>query len=234
MNPPSTGKMKSVLDNLYESYLVEYHSAPSQFFVKRKDPLAFAHRYTKFQDVEAAAFLAATFAYGRVQSLCAFVDRLLSLLGPSPYNFLKQGPDIVRMLQSSRPYYRLQKTNEILDLLRMLAVVYAKHDSLHALFVDSYDIHRTTSVNISAFIQRLYEIHGSPLPFLLPSPESGSPCKRLNLFFRWMVRNDGIDLGLWKGLPPANLIIPLDTHIGRVAYRLGWIDTPSLSWKKAE
>ena len=58
--------------------------------------------------------------------------------------------------------------------------------------------------------------------------------KRLNLFFRWMVRRDGIDLGLWEKVSPANLIIPLDTHIGKVAYQLRWISTPSLSWKKAE
>ena len=86
----------------------------------------------------------------------------------------------------------------------------------------------------SAFVLKLYEINEMPIPFLLPLPEGTSPCKRLNLFLRWMVRKDGLDLGIWEKVLPSSLIIPLDTHIGRVAYKLGWIQTPSLSWKKAE
>lgn len=223
-----------VLDQLYESYLADFKRSPAEFFVKRMDPLAFAHRYSEFHDIEAAAFLAATFAYGKVQSLCSFVNRLLSLLGTSPYAFLRQGPSVVDTLESSRPYYRLHKTAEILDVLRMMARVYRDHGSLFAVFMQSYDIHNTTSFNIGGFVRELYSIHRKQLPFLLPLPESGSPCKRLHLFLRWMVRRDGIDLGLWKEVSPAGLMIPLDTHIGRVAFRLGWIQTPSLSWKKAE
>jgi len=227
-------QLQAILDQLYESYVGQYHHSPGDFFIKRQDPLAFAHRYSRFEDVEAAAFLAATFAYGRVQSLCSFVERLLALLQPSPYKFLSRGPDAVDTLIPRAPYYRLQKSDEILNLLRMLAMVYTAHGSLYALFLESYDTHNTISTNIGGFVRRLYTIHGSPIPFLLPLPDSGSPCKRLNLFFRWMVRNDGIDLGLWEKVSPSRLIIPLDTHIGKVSYQLGWIDTPSLSWKKAE
>jgi uncharacterized protein (TIGR02757 family) len=156
------------------------------------------------------------------------------MLGPTPYQFLRQGPDAVETLAPHKPYYRLQKTHEILGLLSMLSNVYARHGSLYEIFLKSYDKHRTMSAAIEQFISQLYEIHGMPLPFLLPTPQSGSPCKRLNLFFRWMVRRDGLDLGIWEAVSPAHLMIPLDTHIGRVAYRLGWMKTKSLSWKKAE
>ena len=86
----------------------------------------------------------------------------------------------------------------------------------------------------SGFIRRLRSLADGDLKFLIPSPEDGSPCKRLNLFLRWMVRKDPIDFGLWKEVSTSQLIIPLDTHIGKVAYQLGWISTPSLTWKKAE
>jgi hypothetical protein len=188
----SRKKLQTILDQLYHSYLLDFQKSPAEFFTTRQDPLSFAHRYTEFHDIEAAAFLASTFAYGKVQSLCAFVETLLAMLGPSPYQFLRQGP------------------------------------------LESYDAHSTIVDSIERFVGRLYEIHGSAIPFLLPSPGSGSPCKRLNLFLRWMVRRDGLDLGIWKEVSPADLMIPLDTHIGRVAFQLGWIKTPSLSWKKAE
>ncbi len=227
-------KLQPVLDQLYESYLADFKRSPEEFFKGRMDPLAFAHRYSRFHDIEAAAFLSSTFAYGNVRSLCGFIEKLLNLLQPSPYDFLKQGPDALEALTPYAPYYRLHKTDEILSFLSLMARIYQNHGSLYEVFISSYDDHNTMADSISRFVARLYEIQGMPIPFLLPSPESGSPCKRLNLFFRWMVRNDGLDLGIWKDVSPADLIIPLDTHIGRVAFRLGWIQTPSLSWKKAE
>jgi uncharacterized protein (TIGR02757 family) len=227
-------KLKPILDQLYESYILDFHQSPNDFFLTRQDPLAFAHRYSEFHDIEAAAFLASTFAYGKVQSLCAFVEKLLAMLGPCPHEFLRQGPDAVETLAPLAPYYRLQKTPDILGLLSMLSTVYQKHGSLNDIFMESYDKYHTMPEAIQGFVSRLYEIHGMAIPFLLPSPDSGSPCKRLNLFLRWMVRRDGLDLGIWKQVSPADLMIPLDTHIGRVAYRLGWIKTRSLSWKKAE
>jgi uncharacterized protein (TIGR02757 family) len=227
-------KLTLTLNQLYCDYLGEFQNSPKDFFEKKKDPLNFPHRYSKFHDVEAAAFLAATFAYGNVKSLCGFVERLLRMLGPSPYEFFLKGDDAVAALTPHAPYYRLQKTEEILSFLSMLSSVYRDHGSLYEVFLSSYDSNSTMHNAVSAFVFRLYEINGGPIPFLLPPPEGGSPCKRLNLFLRWMVRNDGLDLGIWEKVSPSSLIIPLDTHIGRVAYKLGWIKTPSLSWKKAE
>jgi uncharacterized protein (TIGR02757 family) len=227
-------RLRAVLDDLYNNYLTEFRSSPGTFFHSRKDPISFPHRYTGFHDREISGFLAATFAYGNVTSLCGFVDRFLRLLGPSPHQFLLGGDDAIATLAQHAPYYRLQKTEEILSFLSLLSRIYRHHGSLYELFLKSYDKNSIMQSNISSFVHELYGIHGREFPFLLPLPESGSPCKRLNLFFRWMVRRDGLDLGIWEKVSPAHLIIPLDTHIGRVSYKLGWITTPSLSWKKAE
>jgi uncharacterized protein (TIGR02757 family) len=154
-------------------------------------------------------------------------------MGDSPANFLKN-PDAVVELKQYRPYYRLHKEREILQLLKMLLLVYSRHGSLYDIFRQSYYKCNTIQIASIGFVEDLRRISGNQHTFLLPDPSSGSPCKRLNLFFRWMVRRDEMDLGLWKDISPAHLLMPLDTHIGRVSYKLGWISTPSLSWKKAE
>jgi len=230
----SAGKIKSTLDALYQSYAEDFRRSPQDFFLSRRDPVLFPHRYSHPDDIEASAFLAATFAYGNVSSLCAFVERLLSLLGPSPSEFLKNGNGAIDELVNHRPYYRLQKTAEIIALLRAMSCVYQNHVSLYRVFLKSYEPKDSMKQNASRFVNCLQSYSESSLRFLVPSPADGSPCKRLNLFFRWMVRRDGIDFGLWKEISPAELIMPIDTHIGRIAYRLGWIRTPSLSWQKAE
>ncbi len=206
--------------------------SPQTFFEQRRDPLLFPHRYRSFHDQELAAFLAATFAYGNVTSLCNFVQRLLAGMGDAPAAFLKRR-DGLDKLKKQKLYYRLHKQDEILSLLRMLSLVYRNHGSLYEVFLPYYNC-STIQIAASGFTSRLREISGESHSFLIPDPASGSPCKRLNLFLRWMVRRDGLDLGLWEKVSPAHLVMPLDTHIGRVAFNLRWISTRSLSWKKAE
>jgi uncharacterized protein (TIGR02757 family) len=226
--------LKKTLDALCSQYAEEFRRSPQDFFVLRKDPILFAHRYSDFHNIEASAFLAACFAYGNVTSLCAFIERLLNILQPTPYAFLRRGPSAIRELVPHHPYYRLHKSEEILNLLRTLSLVYSRHGSLYEIFRKSYDERSTMKDVISGFVRQLTDISEKSLKFFVPSPADGSPCKRLNLFLRWMVRRDSIDFGLWREIKPADLIMPVDTHIGRVAYRLGWIETPSLTWQKAE
>jgi uncharacterized protein (TIGR02757 family) len=225
--------LKQTLDRLYSEYKQDFLRSSQTFFERRKDPLLFPHRYKTFHDQEAAAFIATTFAYGNVTSLCNFVESLLSMLGDSPSTFLKD-PQAIEQLKQYKPYYRLHKEGEILQFLKMLSKVYSQHGSLYEFFKRSYYNNSIMQIAARGFTEELRRISGNQHTFLLPDPSSGSPCKRLNLFLRWMVRRDGMDLGLWKDICPAHLVMPLDTHIGRVSYKLGWISTPSLSWKKAE
>lgn len=227
-------QLKKILDRLCRQYAADFRRSPKEFFVTRRDPILFPHRYSDFHNIEAAAFLAATFAYGNVTSLCAFIDHLLEMLEPSPYDFLRRGPSAVQELQHHKPYYRLHKADEILSLLRMLSLVYSEQGSLYEVFRKSYYKYSIMKERLAGFVQELNQISGQSLKFFVPSPADGSPCKRLNLFLRWMVRRDSIDFGLWREVKPADLVMPVDTHIGRVAYRLGWISTPSLTWQKAE
>ncbi|MCI0442334.1 TIGR02757 family protein [bacterium] len=226
-------RLKQTLDQLYSDYKQEFLRSPQTFFERRKDPLLFPHRYKTFHDIEVAAFIATTFAYGNVTSLCNFIGSLLSRMGDSPASFLKN-PEALTELQQYKPYYRLHKEREILQLLKMVSLVYSRHGSLYEVFQKTYYNNSTIQTASIGFVENLRKISGNQHTFLLPDPSSGGPCKRLNLFLRWMVRRDGLDLGLWKDISPAHLVMPLDTHIGRVGYKLGWISTPSLSWKKAE
>src|SRR5262249_10828499 len=151
--------------------------------------------------------------------LCAFIDRLLGMLGASPAAFLKQGPEVVDELATHKPYYRFHKSVEILAVLTVLARIYSDGQTLYSTFLKSYDKNRTMKDVQTDFIRNLRSYSEVPLKFLLPLPEDGSTCKRMNLFLRWMVRGDGIDFGLWREIPPSFLIMPTDTHIGRIAYR---------------
>jgi uncharacterized protein (TIGR02757 family) len=232
MNSLKQTRLKSTLDQLYNEYRQQYLENPQTFFERRRDPLLFPHRYQSFNDRELAAFLASTFAYGNVTSLCNFVHTLLAILGDEPAEFLKR-PGALAQIEKHKPYYRLHKQKEILSLLGMLSRVYRHRGSLYEVFSKYYNSN-TMQIAASQFTSALRKISGDTHEFLLPDPTSGSPCKRLNLFLRWMVRRDGMDLGLWESVSPANLVMPLDTHIGRIAYKLRWISTPSLSWKKAE
>jgi uncharacterized protein (TIGR02757 family) len=229
-------QLKIRLDRLYEDYLNDYRLSPGDFLRRRRDPILFPHRYTMPLDIEAAGFLAATFAYGNVTSLCNFVHNLLQALGPSPHSFLMDGPKRVKSLAGSRLGYRFHKTVDILRLLSALARIYRQHDSLYMLFLPFYYRYSTMKGALSGFVANLRSYSPEPgaLKFLLPSPADGSACKRLNLFLRWMVRRDGIDFGLWKDVSPSRLVMPVDTHIGRLAFRFGWINSPSPNWRKAE
>ena len=69
--------------------------------------------------------------------------------------------------------------------------------------------------------------------YFFPRPSAGSACKRLNLFLRWMVRRDALDLGVWTRVSPARLVVPLDTHVIRVGRCLRLTRYTSPGWPMA-
>jgi len=132
--------------------------------------------------------------------------------------------------------HRFQKTPELVDLLASIARAVKQHGSLGALFKKCYrDDEKDIGPTLARFIHHL----ATPKPrnpataYLLTTPEDGSACKRMNLFLRWMVRRSSPDLGLWTFVDPAKLVMPLDTHIHRIATFLGLGRRKSADWKAA-
>jgi len=199
--------LKGELDALVQAYGPGYLSS---------DPLEFPRRYKNPADTEAAALICALFAYGNVTSMKAFLERLLEALGPSPARALKEGRRV-----RARPY-RFQTADDVERFLGGLGRVLKKHGSIEAAFCGVEGDAEARLENLALALRRASGRLTPGLAHLLPLPSSGSACKRWWLFLRWVVRKeDGVDLGLWSCLKPADLIIPVDVHVARMARRLG-------------
>jgi uncharacterized protein (TIGR02757 family) len=223
MKVPQDGEaLKSYLDLLYTTYDLSYLSTSA---------LKFPRRYHRAEDIEVVAFIASCFAYGRVAGFTPPINALLEVLGPHPYQYLlhfdpRRDADRLRGFS-----YRFNTAKDALCLMWILRQALERHGSLRALYLSGHrSTHEDTCAALTTFVDRLLHLDPRPvyrkghfsngMRHLLPSPRRGGACKRLHLFLRWMVRRDHIDFGLWPDLKPAQLIIPLDTHVAQVSKQL--------------
>jgi uncharacterized protein (TIGR02757 family) len=213
--------LKAILDRLYATYDLRYlHTSALQL----------PRRYHRPEDVEVVGFIASCFAYGRVAGFTAAITTILEALGPHPYHGLLRFDPRRPPAGLRRFRYRFTTAADARNLLWRLRLVLERYRSLQTCFLSHYsDRHEDSRTALAAFVEefdrsdRHYRKDrcSAGMRHLLPSPARGGACKRLHLFLRWMVRRDHIDLGLWRDIPPAKLIIPLDTHVARVARGLG-------------
>lgn len=198
------------------------------------DPLAFAHRFADAGDREVVAFLAASLAFGRVASIRTSVEKILTAMGPTPAEFLERWDE--RPLGALRAFrHRWVSGEDVEDFLRMVKRARRAHGSLGALFAagdaggDDFVATLSSFHRNLIFLSSSFSVPSRGLKFLLPAPEGGSACKRSHLFLRWMVRTEGFDLGLWAGgrFTPARLLLPMDTHVHRIATYLGLTRRPA-------
>ncbi len=236
---PKDKKLKSHLDRLYSTFDESYLSS---------DPLVFVHDYKDPLDQEIVGLLASSLAYGRVDTIKKSISKILSLTGASPSQYVLSLDPKKEIKKFTGFKHRFNDGRDVLCLLYIMRQMIEESGSIGAFFATGY---RPEDHNIKAaltsFTERaltldsagLYGTKKIPkkasLRFFFPSPASGSACKRLNLYLRWMVRRgDKLDLGLWKGISPSKLIIPLDTHIARISGLIGLTTRKSPGWTMAE
>ena len=204
------------------------------------DPIEIPHRYKDPREIEIAGFIAAVLAYGRVDLFKACVDQVLALAKNGLYAYLKDFDAARERPRFQGIYYRFNTAQDLFDLMRLMSGVVKKYQTIGTLFQNGYEAHDPDiGPTLSRFVAALRELLGTKpsrgFSYLLPSPASGSACKRLNLFLRWMIRpEDGVDFGFWKEIPPAKLIIPLDTHIIRISQYLQLTSRKTPDWKMAQ
>jgi uncharacterized protein (TIGR02757 family) len=211
----------------------------------RGDPVELPHRYSDPRDVEVAALLCAALAYGRVDLFKPRLAALLEALGASPAEVaMKSSPR--ELLRRAKGFsYRMTDGRDVACLLLGAGAILRRHGTLGACFSGHYRQAGSVREALGAFVGDLCAPDFTPitgqrgptrrLKHLLPHPERGSACKRLNLFLRWMVRGpDGVDFGLWREVPAAGLVVPLDTHVHRIGRFIGLTNRKDLSWKTAE
>jgi uncharacterized protein (TIGR02757 family) len=197
------------------------------------DPLQFAYRYSDRRDIEIAAFLASALAYGRVQQIHRSLENLFARMGRSPYDFVASWSGTSRRHLAGFKH-RFTTADDIGDLFDRLGPALHEQGSLEAVFLQGYDPAEPNILPaLIRFCDRLSHVAQPPsagftailsrgLMYLLASPARGSASKRLNLFLRWMVRKDDVDLGLWTSVDKAKLIVPIDVHMARLCRILGF------------
>ncbi|TMU56348.1 TIGR02757 family protein [Flagellimonas algicola] len=197
---------------------VEQYNHPS--FLE-DDPLQIPHRFTNKEDIEISGFLTATIAWGNRKSIIKNASSLMELMGQSPYAFVCNHSEVE--LEHLGSF--VHRTFNALDLnyfIKSLQNIYTKHGGLEAVFTQ-FQQKETLQPAISEFKKVFFELpHQQRTTKHVSDPAKGSAAKRINMFLRWMVRDNdtGVDFGLWKHLKPSQLSCPLDVHSGNVARKL--------------
>ncbi|MFH1616751.1 MAG: TIGR02757 family protein [Planctomycetota bacterium] len=226
-------EIKEVLERLYARYNHAEFVPP--------DPLQFVYKYTSAGNREIAAFLSAALAYGRVGQIEKNLAGLFEIMDPGPYEFvIGFDKDKRRVLRGFK--HRFNTGADIAELLELLQYVLSESGSIEKYFLKGFDktdgnIISALTVFVQLLLDRYRAEHGRTasrtLRYLLVSPSGGSACKRLNLFLRWMVRDDEVDTGLWKSVKPSQLVVPVDVHMGRLCGMLGFCEDQAISLKTA-
>ena len=202
------------------------------------DPISVPHQYSKLQDIEIAGFFAAIMAWGQRVTIINKANELMKLMDDAPHDFLlHHSPKDRKRFYSFK--HRTLQPDDVIYLVEVLQAYYKNHPSLEEAFTLFLDEgHEDTYHALAGFHNKLFD-----QPWVMErtrkhisTPERKSSCKRLNMYLRWMVRQDkkGVDFGLWKKISPAQLIIPLDLHVGRVARHLGLLERPQNDWQAAK
>jgi uncharacterized protein (TIGR02757 family) len=198
---------------------VELYNRPA--FIE-SDPISIPHQFTKKQDIEIAGFLAATIAWGNRKMILRNANRMMELLDHSPYEFIMNSSnDEIEMIK--RFVHRTFNSTDLIYFLKALQNIYGHKGGLETIF----KAHQTSNSLLPA-IHEFYKIffelsHEKRTERHVSDPFKGSAAKKLNMYLRWMIRNDGkgVDFGLWKSISPSILSCPLDIHSGNVARKLG-------------
>ncbi len=218
----------------YLDYLVEKYETVD--FIK-DDPIQFPHRFDILQDIEISGFISSALAYGKRGAFIEKLEFLHKILGKYPYEFcMNYNPDKdFKYLENF--IYRFNKGEDISNLLIAFQNFYKKNHSMKEFCEKDYLIKNNIKKVITDFVEELssgVKNQTDRFSYLVVSPKLNSPCKRINLFFRWMVRKSDVDIGIWDKINKKDLIIPLDTHVAKMSRNLNLLQRNSNDWKSAE
>ena len=217
--------IKRKLENLYRQYNNDQYIHP--------DPVEFLHRYDDIKDREIAGLIASSLAYGRVKQILKSVSYVLNRMAPSPYRFLKDSTH-TSMCKTFKDFtHRFARGDHLIGLFQGVKNVLDQYGSLNDCFLrDICDDDRTVISSLNSFSIALTAENCTP-GHLIALPQRGSACKRMNLFLRWMVRNDNVDPGGWQGIALSKLIVPLDTHMHKIGLKLGFTQSRQANMRTA-
>lgn len=227
-----SGKPKD-LTEFFNKKASEYNQPD---FIK-SDPVCVPHLFSKKQDVEIAGLFAAIFAWGNRTTIIKKAKELLQLMDNAPHDFVLQHTDQdLRRLEGFK--HRTFNATDLLYFISFLQHHYAQYPSLETAFTRWMSPgDETIEQALIGFYHYFFSLEHVPVRTRkhIASPEKKSSCKRLNMYLRWMVRNDdrGVDFGIWNNIAPAQLVCPIDLHVARVAKRFRLLDREPVDWLAA-
>lgn len=204
------------------------------------DPICIPHLFTLKQDIEIMGFIASILAWGQRKTIINKCKELIDRMGGKPYDFIlnHQENDLKSLLGFK---HRTFNDTDLLYFVEFFKYHYTRFDSLEDAFLIGQEKVLPNQISIekslNEFKQYFFSLPDFPLRIKkhVSSPVQKSTCKRLNMFLRWMVRQDdkGVDFGIWNRIAPSQLICPCDVHVERVARKFHLITLDKLNWKAA-
>lgn len=208
----------SELKSFLDEKVIQYNTLE---FIE-SDPVQIPHLFSQKEDIEIAGFLSATIAWGNRKMIIKNSHKMMDFIGNSPYDFVMSHSenDLERMESF---VHRTFNGNDFASFIRGLQHIYKNHNGLESVFSKNQEIDSMQN-SISEFKKVFFEIaHQNRTQKHISDPNNNSAAKRINMYLRWMCRQDnkGVDLGIWKSISPSLLSCPLDVHSGNVARKLG-------------
>ena len=221
----SSSELKSFLDEKYDLYNRET-------FIET-DPIQIPKAFSKKEDIEITAFLASTIAWGQRSTIIKNAKKLIYWMDEAPYDFIMiaQSSDFDIFTEFK---HRTFNGKDATFFIQALQNIYKNHSGLESVFSEPITTGGDTKDAIAHFRKTFFSInHPQRTEKHISNVLKKSSAKRLNMFLRWMVRNDnrGIDFGIWKKLTPADLYLPLDVHTGRVGRKLELLKRKQDDWR---
>lgn len=209
---------KSSLKDFLDDKVVLYNNSS---FIKT-DPIQIPHQFTLKEDIEIIGFLVATIAWGNRTSIIKNSEKLVEILGNSPYQFVMDYSEKDREKMVGF-VHRTFNDIDLIYFIKSLQNIYKNHGGLEGVFTKHQEKDSIQNA-IVEFKKLFFQLpHSSRTQKHLSDPSKNSAAKRINMFLRWMVRKDnaGVDFGIWQNIPSSVLSCPLDIHTGNMARKLG-------------
>ena len=187
-----------------------------------EDPISIPHAYNQKEDIEIISFLISIISWGNRKSIIKSGNKLREILGSSPIDFVMRFKE--KDLKKIDFVHRTFNKFDLIYFLKSLKNIYENHDGLENVFSKNLNDEFMYN-NISNFRKIFFSLnHEKRTEKHISNPKKNSACKRINMFLRWMVRNDGVvDFGIWKKIKPSMLSCPLDVHTANIGRKLNLI-----------
>ncbi len=221
-------ELKDFLDSKYAQY-------SGRIFIEN-DPIQIPHQYSKPQDIEIAGFLTAIIAWGQRKTIIRNANQLMQWMDFAPHDFmLNHQPGDLKPFETFT--HRTFNGDDCHFFITRISQIYREHSRLEDFFNQGHNASTDMATRISDFKRRFFlSPHALRSEKHLADPLKNSAAKRLNMFFRWMVRKDpqSVDFGIWKNTSPALLMCPLDVHTAKISRGLGLLQRKQNDWKAVE